>query len=89
MLVADALAPQAAFTADAPGKVSAPLRPKGTDDGQERERGEREEVHGRVPEELPSLPPPQEPNTKFYDLDDVSVPELGGTRPDRLADVRL
>ena len=31
---------------------------------------------------------PPQPSTRCYDLDDDSVPELGGTRPDRLADVR-
>ena len=44
----------------------------------------RDEVHGRVPEE-PTL---QEPGTQHFFLDDDSVPELGGSRPDRLADVR-
>ena len=50
-LVAPALAPRAAHAAYAPGHVSAPRRPKGTDDGQERGRGARVEVHGRVPED--------------------------------------
>ena len=33
-------------------------------------------------------PNPQEPGTQHFFLDDDSVPELGGSRPDRLADVR-
>ena len=44
----------------------------------------REEVHGQAPE----APSPQEPVTQFFDLFDGSVLELGGTRPDRLVDVR-
>ena len=44
----------------------------------------RDEVHGRVPFE----PTPQEPGTQHFFLDDDSVPELGGSRPDRLVDVR-
>ena len=40
----------------------------------------RGEAHGQVPE----APTPQEPGTRYHDLDDVSVPELGGSRPDRL-----
>ena len=43
----------------------------------------RDALHGRVPEE----PTPQEPDTQFYDLDDVSVSELGGSRPDQLSAV--
>ena len=46
----------------------------------------REEVHGRVPEA--PTPTSGTPDTQFFDLDDDSVPELGGSRPDRLADVR-
>ena len=37
---------------------------------------------------LQKNPPPQEPSTRFCDFDDDSVPELGSSRPDRLADVR-
>ena len=45
----------------------------------------REEVHGEVPE----APTSQEPGTRYFNLDDNdSVPELGGSRPDRLAGVR-
>ena len=44
----------------------------------------RDEVHGRVPGE----PTPQEPGTQHFFLDDDSVQELGGSRPDRLVDVR-
>ena len=40
----------------------------------------RGEAHGQVPE----APTPQEPGTRYHDLDDVSVRELGGSRPDRL-----
>ena len=40
----------------------------------------RGEAHGQVPEE----PTPQEPGTQHFFLDDDSVPELGGSRPDRL-----
>ena len=40
----------------------------------------RDALHGQVPE----APTPQEPGTRFHDLDDVSVPELGGSRLDRL-----
>ena len=42
--------------------------------------GTRRTTHGRVPEE----PTSQEPSTRYYDLDDSRVPELGGSRPDRL-----
>ena len=41
-------------------------------------------LHGEVPE----APTPQEPGTQHFFLDDDSVPELGGSRPDRLVDVR-
>ena len=44
----------------------------------------REAPHGGVPEQ----PTSQEPRTQFFDLFDESVPERGGTRPDRLVDVR-
>ena len=44
----------------------------------------RDEVHGRFLGE----PTPQEPGTQHFFLDDDSVPELGGSRPDRLVDVR-
>ena len=40
----------------------------------------RGEAHGQVP----GKPTPQEPDTRYYDLDDGSVPELGGSRPDQL-----
>ena len=44
----------------------------------------RDAQHGEVPEQ----PTPQEPGTRYYDLDDDdSVPELGGSRPDSLLDV--
>ena len=43
-------------------------------------RGVRDAVHGQVPEALL----PQEPGTQHVTLDDDSVPELGGSRPDRL-----
>ena len=44
-----------------------------------------EEVHGRVPE----APTPPKPGTRYHSLDDNdSVPELGGSRPDRLTGVR-
>ena len=33
-------------------------------------------------------PPPQEPGSQHFLLDDDSVPELGGSRPDRLHEVR-
>ena len=45
---------------------------------------ERQALRGDVPEQ----PTPQGPGTQFFDLFDGSVPELGGTRPDRLVDVR-
>ena len=45
----------------------------------------RDALHGQVPE----APTPHEPGTQHFKLDDEdSVPELGGTRPDRLVDVR-
>ena len=45
----------------------------------------RGEVHGHVPE----APTSSEPGTRYFSLDDNdSVPELGGSRPDRLVDVR-
>ena len=45
----------------------------------------RDEVHGHVPE----APTPLEPGTRYFSLDDNdSVPELGGSRPDRLSGVR-
>ena len=54
-------------------------------DGQGRGVGSRR-VHGRVPE----APTPLEPGTRYYSLDDNdSVPELGGSRSDRLTGVRL
>ena len=40
----------------------------------------REALHGQDREE----PTPQEPSTRYYDLDDDSVPELGGSLPDQL-----
>ena len=44
----------------------------------------RDALHGDVQEE----PIPQESGTRYYDLDDEdSVPELGGSRPDRLIPV--
>ena len=44
----------------------------------------RGEAHGQVPE----APTPQEPSTRYCNLDDNdSVPELGETRPDRLSAV--
>ena len=44
--------------------------------------GVRDAVHGQVPEALLS----QEPGTQHFTLDDDdSVPELGGSRPDRIA----
>ena len=51
-----------------------------------RARGEvRDAVHGEVPEALL----PQEPGTQHFALDDDdSVPELWGSRPDRLNEVR-
>ena len=84
--MADALAPRAAFAADAPGHVSAPLRPKGTDDGQERgqqQQQQRGEVYGQVP----GAPPPQAAGTQFFAMDVDEVPAAGGSRPDRLAPV--
>ena len=50
------------------------------EDGKGREVGS----HGRVQE----APTPQEPGTQHFFLDDDRMPELGGSRPDRLADVR-
>ena len=48
-------------------------------------RGVRDAVHGQVPEALL----PQEPGTQHFTLDDDdSVPELGGSRSDRLYEVR-
>ena len=44
----------------------------------------REELHGRVPE-APTL---QEPGAQHFFLDDDCVPEFGGSRPGRLANVR-
>ena len=64
-----------------PGCVPAPRRPTGTDHGQDR-AWVRGEAHGQVPEEAPTL---QEPGTRYFSLgDNDSVPELGGSRPDRL-----
>ena len=52
--------------------------------GQNRDRaggGVRDAVHGQVPEALLT----QEPGTQHFTLDDDdSVPELGGSRPDRI-----
>ena len=48
-------------------------------------RGVRDAVHGEVPEALL----PQEPSTEHFTLDDDdSVPELWGSRPERLFEVR-
>ena len=45
----------------------------------------RDDVLGHVPE----VPTPSEPGTRYFSLDDNdSVPELGGSRPDRLSGVR-
>ena len=56
-----------------------------TSRGQNMDRaggGVRDAVHGQVPEALL----PQEPGTQHFTLDDDdSVPELGGSRPDRIA----
>ena len=66
-----------------PGRESTPRRPTGQ--SMARAGGwVGDEVHGRVPGE----PTPQEPGTQHFFLDDDSVPELGGSRPDRLVDVR-
>ena len=55
-----------------------------TSRGQNMDRaggGVRDAVHGQVPEALL----PQEPGTQHFSLDDDdSVPELGGSRPDRI-----
>ena len=49
-----------------------------------RAGGVRDVLHGEVPEE----PTPQEPGTRYFGLDDDGrVPELGGSRPDRLLSV--
>ena len=46
--------------------------------------GAREELHGKAPDEAP---PPQEPGTQYYGLDDNdSVPELSGGRLDPVLD---
>ena len=45
-------------------------------------------VRGALHGEVPEAPTPQEPGTQHFFLDDDSVPELGGSRPDRLVDVR-
>ena len=45
----------------------------------------RVELYGHVSE----APTPSEPGTRYFSLDDNdSVPELGGSRPDRLSGVR-
>ena len=46
--------------------------------------GVRDAAHGEVPEALL----PHEPGTQHFALDDDSVPELGGSRPDRFFEVR-
>ena len=68
MSVADAVAPRAAFAADALGHVSAPLRFKGTDDGLEYEKKYTAEFRKNSPSS-------QEPGTRYLGLDDDdSVP---------------
>ena len=47
-------------------------------------RGFRGAQHSKIPE----APTSQEPGTQHFFLDHDSVPELGGSRPDRLADIR-
>ena len=55
--------------------------------GQKKARaggGAREDVHGEAPDEAP---PPEEPDTQYYGLDDNdSVPELSGGRPGPVLD---
>ena len=55
--------------------------------GQKKARaggGAREDVHGEAPDEAP---PPEEPGTQYYGLDDNdSVPELSGGRPGPVLD---
>ena len=45
-------------------------------------------VRGALHGEVPEAPTPQEPCTQHFFLDDDSVPELGGSWPDRLHEVR-
>ena len=45
-------------------------------------------VRGALHGEVPEAPTSQESGTQHFFLDDDSVPELGGSRPDRLVDVR-
>ena len=63
---------------DGPGRVFSPRSPTGTNDGQGRGVGTR-----RTTRPSSRRTHPQEPGTRYHDLDDVSVPELGGSRPDR------
>ena len=67
-----------------PCRVSAPKR-TAPEDG--KGRGCEFEVHYMA--KFLNNPPPQEPGTRYYVLGvDDSVPELGGSRPDRLLDVQ-
>ena len=67
-----------------PCRVNSPRSPTGQKKAMAG-RGVRDAVHGEVPEALL----PQEPGTQHFTLDDDdSVPELGGSRPDPLCEVR-
>ena len=75
------LVARAAIDRRGPGRVYAPLL-KRTEDGPGRGVGTRRSTRPS------SGSTSQEPSTQHFFLDDASVPELVGSRPDRLADVR-
>ena len=81
------VATRAADGGCSPGHVSAPQRPTGTEDGQDR-GGARDEQHGYAPEDAPP-PPPQAAGAQHFALDaeedDGEVPAAG--RPAALLEV--
>ena len=73
------VATRAADGGCSPGHVSAPQRPTGTEDGQDR-GGARDELHGHAPEDAH----PHAAGTQYFAMDVDDVPAAGGSRPDRL-----
>ena len=68
---------------NAPGHVPAPRRPTGTDDGQERRGGARDELHGQAPDDAP----PQAAGAQYFTMDDDDEAPAA-TRPAPLVEVQ-